>query len=101
MKHNIYCVIGDSGEYSDHREWIVCWLKTKAEADEYAKLANDRTTELYAKIQEAEDNDDWQYRYQPHLKNEYDPAFSISSDRPRYCVCEVPKAIWKQAVTSS
>jgi hypothetical protein len=86
--NNIYCVIGETGEYSDHHEWIICWLSDKEEANEYAKLAKTRCDEL---IQE------YGGRYKvPEGANEYDPDMKMDYTGTTYYVCEVPKAIWKK-----
>lgn len=37
---DLYLVIGERGEYSDHREWPVCVYTDKAKADEHVRLAN-------------------------------------------------------------
>jgi len=89
--HEIYCVIGATGEYSDSTEWVVCWLENEAEASKYAKLAEARAKELF-------ENDDTRYDYQG--LNQYDPQMLMYYTGTTYSAVKVPKAIWKTAAQS-
>ena len=90
--NEIFCVIGHTGEYSDHAEWIVGWCPTKPEAEELAGLAQARA-ETIIKF------DELAYQKvgrEDSPTNEYDPNMQMDYTGTRYVVCEVPKAIWKR-----
>lgn len=44
---SLWIVYGQSGEYSDHREWSVCGYPTEELAKRHAALAQARAAELY------------------------------------------------------
>lgn len=62
----VYVVMGSTGEYSDHNEWVVGAFLSEGKAKERVELASTRARELtlpdYPYMKEGE-------------KNEYDPEF--------------------------
>ena len=72
---DIWIVEGSTGEYSDHREWILCAFTTEAAANALVLQASARARELQQKYPASYwfswDNDDGKER------NEFDPQMEI------------------------
>jgi hypothetical protein len=68
---NIWTVNGSTGEYSDHRKWIVCAYCSEKEAAEHAANAQARANLLQA---------EYDYYSIPTGTNEFDPQMRMRSD---------------------
>lgn len=70
----VYAVIGDTGAYSDHREWIVSAFYNENDANEYCKLC-----------QVEADKIEWEdYNYGDKIK--YDSQFACDYTGTHYHV---------------
>lgn len=67
MPDTIYLVQGNCGEYSDHREWVVCAYRDEVMAQEHAKAAKEWRQERVTHDMAWEDRE--------KLKNPYDECF--------------------------
>lgn len=74
----IYLVVGDTGEYSDHTQWNVCYYTNRKDAEEHARKANVRAKELRPD------------RWKPGRgANQYDPNMRLDYTGTSYGVEEV------------
>jgi hypothetical protein len=81
----IYVVMGSTGEYSDHHNWLVCAYRTKEDAEQHEIEATKRAHGF-----KRED------RYEPDFKDrlkaamgEYDPECQMDYTGTDYCTIEV------------
>lgn len=84
-KNIIYVVMGETGEYSDRREWPVCAFSVEEDAQGLVKELKEKLLELKLSS-EQEDNID---KSNAKLMEEYDPGFDISYTGSRYYYFEV------------
>ena len=89
----IYLVTGESGEYDDHRTWLVVAYTDRAAAESHAARANQASTaidrqrdEFYSGHQDELDVFD---RLQAMTVNEHDPGMVWGYPRPGYDVTEL------------
>ena len=80
----IYIVFGETGEYSDRRDWPVYAFKKKAKAQAFADLCKRHADMIFARNDErfdlAESDADFR-KYDPHCQTDFAGT--------RYYVCEV------------
>lgn len=81
-----YVVMGQTGEYSDHHEWPVCWTADKV----WAEL-------LVERLQRASEhwwvvNGKDRYRYTQMQKPDFDPKFDRDYTGTTYYIVEAPGA---------
>ena len=82
----VHVVIGQTGEYSDRREWMVCGYVDEAMAQEHVRLASARAREIFT----ASNNYDLPYEARENLVNEYDPdAQSMDYTGTEYYIAAV------------
>jgi hypothetical protein len=43
----IFLVIGETGEYEDRREWVVCAYRNYEQAYQHAKMADEESSKLF------------------------------------------------------
>lgn len=77
----IYVVEGSTGEYSDHREWLVRAYRDEDKAKEHVLKATSRANELYAKA----GGSYWDI----DENNEYDPGMHVDYTGVRYAYYKV------------
>lgn len=78
---NIYIVIGETGEYSGHREWFVCAHTAEKLAQYHVELATRRAKE----IQIEQRNRSLRGAYSSEVsKNEYDEHMELDYTGTRY-----------------
>jgi len=65
----IYVVQGSTGEYSDHREWLVCAFTREKSAQAFVEVVSARARELQMQY--------GKYWGIPDGSNEYDPSMEI------------------------
>ena len=75
-RETIYIVEGSTGEYSDHRDWMLCAYRDEAAAQEHVEKATARANELVAEYQRSYDI--------PSGANEHDPSMQIDYTGVRY-----------------
>lgn len=78
----IYVVIGMTGEYSDHRDWLVRAFASETRAQEFVDDVSRVARELYSSVN----------RYDGHKlrgKNHLDPNMDCDYNGVRYHYCEV------------
>lgn len=63
----LYVVMGSTGEYSDHHEWMVRAFKSKEKAKDWVVKCSDKYKEVLAS------NKDAHFDYKVDWKNEFDP----------------------------
>lgn len=73
----IYLVIGQTGDYSDRREWIICGYNKKEDADKHVELAQQEHNRWYSSAR---------FRFPDENANPYDPDMS---DHTEYKVIPV------------
>lgn len=82
----IWIVQGSTGEYSDHREWMVCAYRDEAKAEQHARAAK----EWYQK--NGCDKWDFQKRWEAKekgLHNPFDPNMDIDYTGTDWTIFEV------------
>jgi hypothetical protein len=77
MKQKIYIVEGSTGEYSDHREWLVAAYYSEQNAQAHVLRATQRANELYVEHKDA-------YYNIPSGANQHDPQMSSDYTGTRY-----------------
>lgn len=85
---NIYVVIGSTGEYSDHNEWMVKAFKTEEAAQTHVKTLDDKTLELGVRYDADHPEYDQREKAQEIMKV-LDPNFSCDYTGTRYEYCMV------------
>jgi hypothetical protein len=78
MTKTIFVVEGSTGEYSDHREWLVKAYTNETKAIEHILLASQEANKLFVKY----NSDD--YAYGDSLENKYDPYMQMDYTGVRY-----------------
>ena len=76
----IYVVFGTCGEYSDRREWAVCWYPSKAEAAAHAAAATAESAAI-----------DPDVRYEPETRIAHVPRWPPSYTGTEYFVVAVER----------
>jgi hypothetical protein len=97
----IWVVGGSSGEYSDHREWFICYYTTEAKAKAHAENAAARYRAIRAEI--GDDPECGSCYSGPkdycevhkHIKNEWDAKMEADSSGVNYYA--FPLDPWKPA----
>lgn len=94
---HIYVVMGQTGEYSDHNEWIVGWVPTEADAKDAVMFLTERYKEILVKHSLKEnryglDGRDYeaQRKAEEEMRTTWDPAFSLDYTGAQYWYAEVP-----------
>jgi len=77
----IYIVCGSTGEYSDHRTWMVKGFPTKRKAIAYAKECQ--------KLIDKQDFDYWQFKHS-NWKHPLDKYFEFDYTGTSYYISDVP-----------
>ena len=77
----IFVVIGSTGEYSDHQEWLVVAFSDKVVAERFVLTVSARARELLAKYGRG-------YNI-PKGSNEHDPEMTIDYSGVNYNIAEV------------
>lgn len=88
---DIYLVEGETGEYSDYRNWIVAAFVSRELAQKLAENANKRAQELGAKDWSSKKYDD------DAEKNEYDLNMDMDYNGTTYRVYPVELIDWVEA----
>lgn len=90
----MYAVIGHTGEYSDHTQWLVCVYPEEEQAKQHAELANVAVKELQRELNAIEDRDlTWDEEQQARQKLlrefPYDANVAVDYTGSRYEVLPV------------
>jgi len=96
----IHLVIGQSGEYSSHSTWVVCWYEEKKKAIEHVLTANATVEEIWEKIEAVhQQNSEWHEEKRQSIPPKDWNAFWLSEafqshDRSvRAAVCELLRQV--------
>jgi len=82
----IYVVQGSTGEYSDHREWLVKAFKSQEKAQDFVSFLDSKLLELGLKYESVYTHEDME---KEEKMMEFDPQFQFDYTGTMYSILEV------------